>query len=347
MQRVLFISPTWMDIYKDIRGELEKQGYTVDFIPDKSYSEDPYNVRGKKIKSCLKSQREKFFRRIDCYWKNILETPQYKHNYDYLFVVDGQSIRPVLFSILKDRNPKVKCVNYLFDTTKGVYEFNRNFQFFDKVFTFDLEESKKYEIEFLPIYWVKTDDVKEYEYDLFGLGRYSRSRYELFDLLNNISKREGLKSFIKLQIDAHPHFQLYKIRYAIRKMLGLAHKRIPPKAFLSELCTHNKISPTEFRQYICKSRCVIDTNPLHQDGLTARFMWALGAGAKIITTNNSIKEYDFYSPEQIFVVSSAADLNNDCQKLISFVKADYTMPNNIKEITTKFRIDNWIRQMFC
>lgn len=347
MQRVLFISPIWMDIYKDIIGELEKQGYTVDFIPDKSYSEDPYNVRGKKIKSCLKSQREKFFKRMDCYWNEILETPQYNHSYDYLFVVDGQSIRPVLFSILKGRNPKVKCVNYLFDTTKGVYEFNRNFQYFDKVYTFDLEESKKYNIEFLPIYWVETDDAKEYEYDLFGLGRYSRFRYELFDFLNNISKRAGLKTFIKLQIDAHPNFQLYKVKYAIRTLLGTAKKMFPPKVYLSELCTHTKISPNEFRQYICKSRCVIDTNPLHQDGLTARFMWALGAGAKIVTTNESIKTYDFYSPEQIFVVSSVSNLNDNCQKLISFIRADYTMPNDIKEITSNNRIDNWIGKMFC
>ncbi len=347
MQRVLFISPTWMDIYKDIMGELEKQGYEVDFIADKSFQEDPYNVRGKKIKSFFKFQREKFFQRIDNYWNEILETPQYNYKYDYLFVVDGQSVRPALFSIIKGRNQKVKCINYLFDTTKGVYEFNRYFQYYDKVFTFDLEESKKFNVNFLPIYWVETVSLKDFEYDLFGLGRYSHSRYELFDFLNKISQQECLKSYIKLQIDAQPNFQLYKIRYAIRKLVGLASNRIPPKAYLSELCTNTKLSPKEFRQYICKSRCVIDTNPLHQDGLTARFMWALGAGAKIITTNQSVKKYEFYSPKQIFVVSSVAGLNNDNQKLGSFIKSDYTMPDEIKGVVLKYRIDNWIKHMFC
>ena len=348
MQRVLFISPTWMDIYKDIMGELEKQGYEVDFIADKSFQEDPYKVWGKKTNKCfLRTQRENFFRRKDIYWEAILETPQYNHNYDYLFVVDGQSVSPMLFSTVKDRNPKVKCINYLFDTTKGVYEFNRNFQYFDKIFTFDFGESKKYNVEFLPIYWVETDTVKEYEFDLFGLGQYSKPRYELFEFLDNISKREGLKSYIKLQLDARKNFRQYKIKYAIRRMLGLANKIIPPQAFLSELCTNTKIPPIEFRQYICKSMCVIDTSPSHQDGLTARFMWALGAGRKIITTNKLVKEYDFYSPKQIYVVDSIADLNNDCQKLISFIKAEYSMPNDIKEIISKYRIDNWIGHLFC
>jgi len=335
-----------MDIYKDVIGELEKQGYYVDFIAEKSYPNDPNNIRRTKRKCFLNRQKKKFEKQINQFWTTILESEQYKKKYDYLFVIDGQAIRPVLFDILKSRNPNIKCINYLFDTTKGVYRFDLNFPYFDKIYTFDIGESVKFKIQFLPIYWVPSENENETKYDLFGLGRYNVQRYELFGILRSISDVNNLNSYLKLHSEVITSMVFYKIKYAVRVVLGIAKNRISPKAYCSVFNTTTSISPYEFRQHINSSRCIVDTSAPHQDGLTARFMWALGAERKIITTNQTVKEYNFYSPKQIFVVDEVSNLKQNCQELVSFVISDFKMNEQVRESILKYRLDNWLYSMF-
>lgn len=341
MKNVLFISPSWMDIYKDVIFELERQGYHVDYIPEEKFRNDSRS-RDKKI-FLSKKGRLKFEEFINSYWTTLLQNEKYDKIYDILFVIDGQSFRPVAVDLLKKRNPAVRCVNYLFDTTSGVYEFNKNFACFDKVFTFDVGESKKFGIEFLPIYWVPAVGVKE-DIDLFGMGRYSKNRYKLFKEIKNISDMAGLKSILRLHTYVINNLTLYKIKYAIRRLLGIAHGP-SPEAYLSEFNTHESISPAEFRQLISRSRCIVDTSAPHQDGLTARFMWALGCEKKIITTNGSVRDYPFFDSNQIFIVDNISDLGNS-HSLTDFLTHKYVMSDHMRFEILNYRIDNWVSTIF-
>lgn len=92
------------------------------------------------------------------------------------------------------------------------------------------------------------------------------------------------------------------------------------------------LTPAEFRSLIYNSRCVIDTYNTFQEGMTPRFMWALGAGCKIITTNKNCKEYSFYSPEYIYIVESAKpQIPMDfCYETISTLKVEKILLFNIE-----------------
>ena len=186
MNRILFIAPSYMDIYKDIMFEMEMQGYKVDFLQEKSFLADPYNIRGNKKLCRTQKQRFQFEKMLTRYWEHILNSDRYNKVYDILFVLDGQSIRSVVFRILKDRNPNLYSVNYLFDTTVGVYEFQHNFHEFDRVFSFDRGDSVTYNLNHLPIYWVQQKTKLETDIDIFGFGRYSKLRYELFKVIDSI-----------------------------------------------------------------------------------------------------------------------------------------------------------------
>ena len=63
MNRILFIAPSYMDIYKDIMFEMEMQGYKVDFLQEKSFLADPYNIRGNK-KLCRTQKKRLQFEKM-------------------------------------------------------------------------------------------------------------------------------------------------------------------------------------------------------------------------------------------------------------------------------------------
>lgn len=337
MANALLICPLWMDIYKDIKTSLSSLGYTVDYLSEVSNKRDPRNQR------CVNPYTAEEYKKIlGRYWVSTLNSDQYQKVYDLLFVVDGQGLQPIVFDILKKRNKDVFCVNYLFDTISGVYHFEDNFHFFNKVYTFDMGESIKYKINFLPIYW-KKDSKPNIRYKFFGFGSYIQQRFELFEKIERYASMRGFESFIKiLAYNRYPSL-FYDIRRIYRKLVGLYDDH-PTFVYESPLAYNHIMSPDEFRDYIYKSEIVIDTAPKHQDGLTARFMWALGAGKKIITTNANIIHYPFFSDRFIFIVDDITDLENN-KEFDEFVQSKYAEDKSTRILINEYRIDNWLKEI--
>jgi len=327
-----------MDIYQDVIKEFKAQGYEVDFLKERQTNNDPLSARYEFFRPHFRIEKKKLN-----YWVRNLSSPAYNKVYDILFVIDGQGIHPVLFEILRKRNPQIKCVNYLFDTTYGVYHFERNFDYFDRVFTFDLSESKRFNIGFLPIYWVENSHSSGSMEHLsfFGMGAYNEDRYEVFSMLYDYSQKFNLHSYIKLYEKLQTKEWIYAIKCRVRKVLGLpAHLSL--ERYHSPIISQQTISPQRFREMIFCSDVVIDTHPEHQDGLTARFMWALGAGKKIVTTNESITQYDFYTSQQVYVLKKGIDLSGN-KEFESFIDSTQPVPQHVRSVIDEYRIDNWLR----
>lgn len=336
-KKILFIGTPFMNIYKDIIDELHRQGYEVDFIAEQVHPEDPDNVRGANYET-----PEEFLAKNTRYWEYLLDQEAYNKVYDILFVLDGQSIAPCVFSILRERNSNLYAVNYLFDTTKGVYRFDKNFQYFDRVFTFDIEESTKYGIDLLPIYWAQTEaDTNETKYKFFGLGRYNRNRAKLFKTLTKYSDKHNLPYYLKLQGE---RLKCFPVNYLIKNILGIYGDRPTFYEYYSEYYIQKAVSLDEYRKLTAESEIIIDTNAPHQDGLTARFMWALGQGKKIITTNKAAAQYDFFNPDQIYIVNDIEDLCND-KNFKQFIHCPFTPSTHQQTIVSQYRIDNWVKRI--
>lgn len=334
MENVLLVAPTFLDLYKDIINECETLGYNVDFIPEKAYKYDPYNILRK---NKFKLKKSLFERVLKKHWMTILKDAKYQKRYDYLLVVDGMALHHYLFSFLRRNNPSIKCINYLFDRTADVYQFNRNFHLFDRVVSFDPFDVKKYGLEFLPIYWVKGSDVsEESRLSVFGFGSFNSYRKEIFLKIQDELKDKGLKTYIKLYALPIKNETIYRIKYFVRKVLQLP-EHISIEEYKSELVTFDRMSPDEFRRNILRSDVILDTSAPYQDGLTARFMWAVGAGKKVITTNRKVINYDFYSKDQVFIIGK-----EDFDGLTSFIISDTNEYDNTEKLMP-YRIDNWIK----
>ena len=325
-KKVLLVSPDYLGLYNDIYRELINLGYDTELIITKTFKGDPFLIFNKN--QAPKSEDD-FLNELKEFWITLKSSGKYSFVYDYLIAIDGTCLHPYLFEQLQDKSPNIKKINYLFDGIDNVYRFDRNFPFFDKIYTFDLSDSKKYSINHLPIYWVDNDEIFPLERDVFAFGAYNKIRSDIFEYVRKSLPSKKITSYIKLFVPQSRGWNS-KIKTIAKTLLMFRQYG---------MITHTSISTDEFRRMIATSRIIVDTSNGYQDGLSARFMWALGLGKKIITNNPNVIAYDFYSKEQIYIIGY------DTYSLSDFIKSDFKMTDEVREKVNPFRIDNWLNTL--
>ena len=324
--RVLLVSPDYLGLYEDVYQGLVALGYNTEAIITKTFKGDPFLLCNR---NQSKKNVEEFLNELKEFWVNIYNSGKYTFYYDYLIVIGGTCLHPYLFEKLLENNPNIKKVNYLFDGIDTVYRFDRSFQYFDRIFTFDIADSKKYGLTHLPIYWVDSKNDSCIERDIFAFGSYNEIRKSVYDIIKREIPKRSFSSFIKLYLPPPIGF-INKIKSFLKKIL-LPHRY--------GMVTHKSMPTQEFRRMIKTSRIIVDTSNGFQDGLSARFMWALGLGRKIITNNASALCYPFYSKEQIYIIGE------DTCSLNDFIVSDFKMSDDIMAIVKNYRIDNWLNTL--
>ena len=90
------------------------------------------------------------------------------------------------------------------------------------------------------------------------------------------------------------------------------------------------------------SKCVLDIQRFGQSGLTMRTFEVLASGAILVTTNQRIKEADFYSENHIVIIDS-----NNIELSIQEIKNKMDGADNLKPIdVNKYCITSWVKDFF-
>ncbi|WP_295221166.1 hypothetical protein [uncultured Chryseobacterium sp.] len=186
---------------------------------------------------------------------------------------------------------------------------------FDKVFSFEKKDCKRYNLDFKTNFIYKTVDntLLSYKYKVFNISSYDKR----FPILEKIAKA------------------LYQMRINSKIIVFKPKKNSGPHLeFISA-----PLSISEINAFMEESEIMLDVSRAGQQGLSFRVFESMGLKKKLITTNTDIVTYDFYNPENIFVVN---DINN-IQIPASFFTTPYTeIP---KEIFNKYLIDNWVDEL--
>lgn len=324
--KILLLAPVYMDLYKDVITELEIQGHIVEYLEDFSLKNDPCMIRNKSIDEHAELL---FGSKLEKMWIEKIESIKESY-FDLLFVINGKSFHPYLRRHFLGNNPKMKSVLYLWDRTYNNYRFDKYIKEFDDVLTFDKEDAMHFGIRFLPFYWIEPDIHLDKNIDVFGFGTMRYDRYILYRALIQAVSKFSDCYFIKLyqQVGKTP------ILSYIKRLIKNKFNHID-----NNMITNSPLTPNEFRKLIQRSKCVIDTHNEFQEGLTPRFIWALGAQCKIITTNINVKTYPFYSPDFIYVIDDLNSVNIP----IRFFENNFKYPEYIIKEITNLRIDNWIK----
>lgn len=151
--KICLLAPTYMELYLPIIKELKKQGHEVTFVEDKMFDFDwKYPYRG--FIDRLKRKCDCFIhKRFEKYWDSVFSARNDLEQYfDELIVINGCSFCPYFLKTIKSFNKRVKTVMYLWDNS-SFYDYYYHQSLFDKIMTYDIDDSEKYGVELLPFYW--------------------------------------------------------------------------------------------------------------------------------------------------------------------------------------------------
>jgi hypothetical protein len=280
-KKVLFIAPHFYDYHLSIKNELESNGASVDY-----YEERPNTIKYKiykKLSKKLKSIEEKK------YFDNILNN--IKTEYDIFYLIRGEVISKSFLEKLKNRLPKAKFVMYQWDSVQNNNYIDK-IHFFDKVFTFDMIDAKKYKINYLPLFYTKEYENLQHnkikQYDIVFVGYYHSDRLNIVKKMANYSNDNNLKFKYHIYLD-----KLVLLKFILQgNILFSDLKYISTKS----------LSKNNIIDLYKDTKAVLDIQHNMQNGLTMRTMEVLGSGLKLITTNQNIKNEDFYDENNICLI---------------------------------------------
>lgn len=315
-KKILFIGIGFYDYESTIIKKLENLGAIVDF-----YLEQPsYLSSGLYGKIINKLKYKKNI--IEKYHNKILDETKLK-KYDIVFVLKGENLTTNFIKALKLQQEKAMFIMYQWDSIERVSNALEMIPYFDKVFSFDRIDCEKYEkLEFRPLFFRESKDEEklDYKYDLVFIGWLHADRMGLIKKIEDICKIKNIKTFIYLFT-------------GIKTYMSFLLKKQAQNLYIKPLDYLN------VNEYHSNTKVILDLPHPLQNGLTMRTIEAIGANKKIITTNEDIKNYDFYDENNIYIL----DKENITIEKYFFEKRYKKISKNIKN---KYSLDSWIEDVF-
>lgn len=324
-KRILFFCPKFFRYEIAIKEELEKQGAIVDYFDERFGNTFLIkSIIRLKIKVLVNYFSNK-------YYLKILKTIENK-NYDFVFFISPETITNLGIQKMKKKFKTAKFILYMWDSFKNRKESKRLLDNFDEIYSFDREDCKIYNLNFLPLFYMdnykNNFDKKKLIYDISFIGTGHEDRFSIIDKLIDNTEDLNLNNYIYL------YLQSKKI-YFFRKIFDRRLKKSNIENFKFKSLSHGQIADISK-----KSKSILDIQRDIQTGLTMRTIEiALGMKKKLITTNSDIKNYDFYNKNNILIIDRK---NPKVDK--EFLRSEYQELE--QKIYEKYSLKVWVNHIF-
>lgn len=284
-KKVLFIGLNFYNYDKAIVQELISQGYEVDSYPCFFPVNNPMVILLSffKFEKIVNKQSESFRRKL---------VDSIGSGYDFVFIIGGVDTTDSFVAELKRKNPTSKFILYLWDSLENKPNILPLFKYFDKIFSFDRNNCNKHsEMKFLPLFYrneYNRNTVNIGNVDVFHLGTVHSDRLKIVMNIVTMCLKNNISFNFKLRME--------RIYYYYKILTSSVLKWAKPYIIFEDVSHKANVD------YIDNSKAVLDIQHPTQTGLTMRTMELVGMQKKIITTNEDILNYDFFSKENILVI---------------------------------------------
>lgn len=316
--RVLLIAPRFFGYEHEIASALVNLGHDVDLLPDR-----PFN--NPLMKAVLRFRPELGVHRVcDRFFFESVQALG-RNSYAIILVIQGEGITADTLRTFRKIYPGAKLVFYTWDSIENKPFSKRNLSLYDHCATFDPVDAKKYGMYFRPLFYTEGFDKPAdtvYKYDLSFIGTVHSDRFRIVNALVE-QLPSIMRTFVYLYLQAP---WMYDFRRIFTNTIDGARR----DDFRFEPLSKEMVQATFF-----SSRAVLDIEHAKQCGATMRTMEALGSNRKMVTTNASLREYDFYNPLNIHIVDRKSPRLEQ-----EFLLSPYqTVPEYIRQ---KYSIHHWI-----
>lgn len=315
-KKLLFIAPDHYSFYKVVedgfRKYTEYEIFTI--ISNGSYK---YKNIDEKIKNFfMKTFLNKNLKIINAEKHCFNQVDKYK-KYDTFF-----AIRPDILSeetlVLANKKSRRTIANFWdsFEKIKGQKE---TMPFFDICYSFDKEDCENFKMNKITNFYFNEEVIENPKFDVFFLGTFDDRFSKLVKVLENLNKFN-----INARATVFTYFKNIAIENS-NKFVDYIHEIVPFQ---------------EAVHYSQNTKIVLDIQHDNQVGLSFRPFEAMGLKKKLITTNENIRDYDFYRSNNIFIWTENTETIPE-----AFFKTPYE--NLPKEIYEKYSLKNWVKTILA
>lgn len=287
-KKILFFTPTFFNYENMIADKMREMGAEVDMFNVRS-------VTSSLNRALLKISPDLFLLHSLRYYQEIIQSVK-DRSYDYILIVKCDMTPVRVLKELRRLFPKAKLCLYLWDSVKNIPGILKKLPYFDVMHSFDINDCARYPgLQFRPLFFgdefVKRSEAeKDDRYDISFLGTVHSDRFAVIRQVQKIADATGLKCFWFLYLQSRFVYFLYKLTKK-------EFRAVPEDTF-----SYEKMPASKIAEIVDESRIILDIQHPRQTGLTMRTIEMIGMRKKLITTNESIKEYDFYDENNVMVI---------------------------------------------
>jgi len=325
-KEILLFAPKFFDYDREIAGALSARGAIVhchSYLPSSSSL----------VKAIVRVRRGLIAHYTNRHFKEIITRLQHRA-ISHILIIKGETITKHILQMLRGAFPRARIILYLWDSIKNYPNVQENIGAVDKALSFDPADSvANSKVAFRPLFFSRSfasapklwrDDL---DYDVSFVGTLHSDRLRILDELEDQFRRLNL-TFKKV------YFLRTSLEYYWGKLTDPAYRNHKASDFVT-----TPVPSAAVREIFFKSRVIVDIQHPKQQGLTMRAIEALGSRRKLITTNASVRTYDFYSPENIQIIGR----HGEALSFEFFKTPGVEVPEPVYH---KYSIDGWLDSIF-
>ena len=322
-KKILFFSPAFFAYENMIADKMREMGAEVDMY-------DVRSVTGAFQRALLKISPAIFNGRSKRYYESIIEQNNDK-DYDYILIVKCDMTPESILKKFREVYPNAKMCLNLWDSIDNIPGVTKKFKYFDTMHSFDPVDCKKIEgLKLRPLFFGdafrKPAREGKYKYDISFLGTVHSDRFAVVKAVREIANAAGLSQYWFLYLQSKFIYKLYKLTK--KEFKGTTEADF----------SFDKRSASEIAEVVDESRIILDIQHPKQTGLTMRTIEMIGMNKKLITTNKTITEYDFYNPNNIAVID-----RHDVKIDMDFLQKPYEPLD--PAVYEKYSLTSWILEV--
>lgn len=316
-QMLLFMTPFY-GYSNEIIKQLENEGWDVSF-----YSDEIEWTFFKRV--LMKINKKSVEKQFDKYFEKCISEQKGKKFDEILIIFGLMFFTKRHFERLKEEFPGAKLVYYVWDSECKFPVIKQLLSASDIAYTFDNVDAKNNNANFLPLYYVKKQKATDnYKYDASTVLTFFADKYESLKLITSVLKDRKLYLYLRFSTFTNFIKLLICSPYVFK---GIGRKHFHFQA----------LNKQQLQDVFDDSFAIIDCPLTHQHGLTMRTFEALSRSKKLITTNKNIKNYPFYTEDNIFV---SEDEN------IKIPDNFFTTPfNEDFQLDEKYSLENFVKTL--
>gem|GEM_PF-918762 len=321
MNIMVIVNRNFHGLYTPILDTLKQKGHQTTLIEIGKISKFRYTSVRQRIRNFLSK---------NLLGHNLKQEFRYRHTTEYLERLkknhDGKPFDLIVVNhpdtcnsdhILQLKELSRTLSAHLWDSHGKEPQFFTNIGAYDNVISFDPIDAKNYGFIGTTNYLDNTIEAlptpEKYAHDVFAVMSYDKARYR----------------YIEQLIDSNPD-----VNFDITIYVQSEHRR--------KHITHKSVSVIDrplagdkLLSRIAQSRAILDIGHEHQHGLSFRVLESLGYERKLVTTNAYVKEYPFYTKQNIFCIASD---NINIKK--GFFNSPYQKID--ESIVEQYRLNQWV-----